>query len=73
MSDKAYQSKSTGGASGTFQGQTGMRLESTDYGQAAMILDVTGRLASRSQGRTRPTVAWGGKPPSEQTDYVDRD
>jgi len=71
--DKQYTSKSTGGASGSFQGQYGMRLESTDPGQTAMLLDVTGtlkRLNMPQSGRVK--VQWLGKPPSEQIDYVNR-
>ena len=72
--DKQYTSKSTGGASGSFQGQYAMRLESTDPGQTAMLLDVTGTLKQLNEAR-RPKirVQWLGKPPSEQIDYVDRD
>ena len=46
--DKQYQQKMTGRASAAFQGQTAMNLSSSDYGQTAMFLDVTGRLAERS-------------------------
>jgi len=50
-----------------------MRLESTDPGQTAMLLDVTGtlkRLNMPQSGRVK--VQWLGKPPSEQIDYVNR-
>jgi len=76
--DQLLQSKSTGGSSGSFQGQTGQVLSSTQYGQTAMLLDVTGLLAKRSKeaetGQKRVAgVSWLGLPPSEQTDYEDRD
>lgn len=74
MADQLYTSKSTGGASGTFQGQTGMYLESTIYGQTAMRLDWSGCL--QAIGGPERKVAggfWLGKPPSKQTDYSDRD
>ena len=72
--DKQYTSKSTGGASGSFQGQYAMRFESTDPGQTAMLLDVTGTLKMLNEARRpRIQVQWLGKPPSEQIDYVDRD
>lgn len=47
--DQLFQSKSTGRASGSFQGQTAMILSSTQYGQTAMLLDVTGNLAALNQ------------------------
>lgn len=76
--NQLLQSKSTGGASGAFQGQTAMWLNSTQYGQTAMVLDVTGRLAGQVKAmadgaRPKAGVTWLGRPPSEQTDYVDRD
>jgi hypothetical protein len=72
--DKQYTSKSTGGASGSFQGQYGMRLESTDPGQTAMLLDLTGTLKQLNEARApKIQLQWLGKRPSEQTDYVDRD
>jgi hypothetical protein len=44
LSDKTYQSKSTGGASGNFIGSSGLRLDFTEYGQMAMAVDVSGCL-----------------------------
>jgi hypothetical protein len=72
--DHQYNSKSTGGASGSFTGQFAMRLESTSPGQTAMLLDLTGTLKQLNEAR-RPQiqVSWLGKRPSEQTNYVDRD
>lgn len=63
--DKAYQTKMTGRASGQFQGQTGQGLASTDFGQMAMRLDITGRLSQQDQdallGRRRvATIKWIG-------------
>jgi hypothetical protein len=76
--DQIFQSKSTGGASGSFQGQTAMVFSSTQYGQTAMALDVTGKLAGRNKevldgSRKKATVSWLGLPPSEQLDVEDRD
>jgi hypothetical protein len=60
--DQALKSKSTGGASGTFQGRDGMVLTGTDYGRTACALDVTGQLARRSkeveEGGRRRAVAF---------------
>ncbi len=73
QSDKAFMSKSTGGASASYQGQTGMYFESTLYGQTAMRLDPSGCL--QAAGGKEIQVAsgfWLGRPPSAQTDYRDR-
>ena len=70
MSDQTYANKSTGGASGTFHGQTGKYLEATKYGQMALQLDTAGCLA-----RGTPTTAeawWGGKDTQDQLDYDER-
>lgn len=69
--DKPYQSKSTGGASASFQGQTGMRLETTHYGQTAMNVDYSGCLENinkRQFGRS----AWLGKPANSQLSWDQR-
>lgn len=62
--DKDYQSKSANGASGSFEGQTGLALQATHYGQTAMLLDVTGKLTKRNlesqQGKRVATVTWLG-------------
>ena len=47
QADPMFQSKSTGGASGSFQGQTGTGLDGTKFGQQALRLDVTNWLARR--------------------------
>jgi len=80
--DQLLQSKSTGAASGSFQGQTGMVLNSTQYGQTAMMLDVTGNLAKRSKEVEEGTVhsaklIWMGTPvdslrPCPPVDFNDR-
>jgi hypothetical protein len=58
--DQPYTSKSTNGASGSFQGQYGMHLERTMYGQDAIVMDVSGKLATLGK-RTRARLIWGGK------------
>jgi hypothetical protein len=74
VSDKGYSSRSTEGASGAFDGQTAMYLESTLYGQTALRLDSSGCLeaAGGAGGIKTAGAGWMGRPPSEQTDYVDR-
>jgi hypothetical protein len=72
--DPQYTSRSTGGASGNFQGQFKTGLESSKWGQHAMVLDVTGTLRNLNDGKqAAPTLTWLGLAPSEQTDYIDRD
>lgn len=73
MSDQTYAGKSTGGASGSFQGQTGMRLEATKYGQMALSIDHSGCLAKIANKSNRIRFGWAGKVPSEQIDYDERD
>ena len=60
-----YKSEKIGDASATYQGQTEMYLESSRYGQTAMLMDVTGKLAERNrkakdQPKT-PSIFWAGK------------
>ncbi|MCK9570503.1 hypothetical protein M0R72_16265 [Candidatus Pacearchaeota archaeon] len=71
--DQQYASESRGGASASYQGQFGMGLDSTRWGQTAKILDVTGYLANLGKAKTEVDLFWMGLPPSEQTDYEDRD
>lgn len=71
MSDLMYSQKSTGGASATFQGQTGMGLSSTLYGQQAMIVDTSGCLAERNKemldgSKKKVQMVWLGKDPPDQ-------
>lgn len=70
--DQLYKSKQTGRASATFQGETKMGLDSTQYGQTAKSLDPSGCLASLSEGSKRAQLVWLGLAPSSQTDYRDR-
>jgi len=72
--DQITQSKNTGGASGSFQGQTAMVLMGTQYGQTACMLDSTGYLAKRSKEvetgqRRMATISWLGEDPDNQTPY----
>lgn len=60
LKDPQFRSKSTGGASGQFQGQSGMGLDATDWGQQAKLLDYTGTLNSLATGRARVGAAWLG-------------
>lgn len=54
-----------------FQGVTGMRFDSTYYGQTALSLDYTGCLRAITSGK-RGRVLWLGRRPTEQTPYEDR-
>lgn len=69
--DQLYQTKSTGKANATFQGQTQMGFESTQYGRAAMDMDYSRVLAALNKGGIM-RMTWLGKNPSDQIDYSDR-
>lgn len=68
--DQLRSQKQTGRASATFQGKTGMHLESTQYGQMAMLLDVTGTLAELNKntkdGKPSASLMWLGSDHSLQ-------
>jgi len=74
--DQQFSQESKGKTSGTYQGKTGMGLSSTQWGQAAMTLDLTGELAKLDQqsdeGKKKASMVWLGKNPTSQTDYADR-
>jgi hypothetical protein len=74
--DQPFAASSTGAqgsmAQATYQGKTGMYLEATKYGQMAISLDPTGLLVTLGK-RLVARCHWLGRPPSEQTDYVNRD
>jgi hypothetical protein len=66
-SDPIAQSRSTGKASGQFQGQTGMGFDSTKYGQEAKRLDTSGLLVRLDQPlRPKASCTWLGKQPRDQ-------
>lgn len=69
--DQGYKGRSTADASGQFQGETGMSLEATGYGQDAMLLDVSGSLSIFNK-RKIASLTWLGKPPSQQIPYTQR-
>lgn len=79
ISDRPYSSRSTEGASGNFQGQTGMGLQHNSYGQAALVADTSGCLAAIASaaaggvGRATARGFWLGKRPSEQIPWWLRD
>lgn len=73
LRDPAYHEKKTGDASAVFYGKTEMGLDYTPYGQQAKMLDETGFLDSLNRQKHKVSLDWLGLPPSDQTDYVDRD
>lgn len=68
-----YASEGRAGANAGYQGQYGMHLDRNMYGQNALMLDSSGYLRRMSEGVVECSLDWGGLPPSEQTDYRDRD
>lgn len=73
--DQFFASKSTGGASGSFQGQTAMILSSSYYGQTALLLDHSGCLAKRNlealEGKRTADIQWLGSTGDESRAYDD--
>jgi hypothetical protein len=69
--DQFYTSKSTSGASGSFQGQFTEGLKSSHYGQSAMAMDPSGCLRALTTG-ARASATWLGKPKSSQLSAEDR-
>ena len=49
ISDPGYSSRTTASASGAFLGQATMTLKATRFGQQALLLDSTNRLAKRDK------------------------
>lgn len=74
LSDPAYKTRTTGRSSGSFEGETGMYLEGTKYGQQAMVLDYTSCLKSIGKPNGGEVGGiWLGLRPSEQTEVWNRD
>ena len=71
MADPMYTSRTTGKASGAFQGQTQMGLDYSPYGQMAKRLDWSGCLEALDK-RKFVGAAWLGRNRVSQTDYDDR-
>jgi hypothetical protein len=72
-SDNKPANKSTSGASGSYQGQTGKGIEGTTYGLGALESDPSGCLRGILLPGQKVGAFWLGKSPSAQTDYDDRD
>ena len=71
QSDQPYIQKSTGESSATFQGKSGLKLDSNKYGQTATVLDSSGYLTSLNSTFTVDAF-WLGKPVSQQIPYDQR-
>lgn len=71
-SDPTTASESTLGRSGQKHGQTAMDLDASFYGQRAKGLDPSGSCLISIMKGQRASMAWGGRAPSEQTDFADR-
>ncbi len=66
-----FTSKSTVSASGSFQGQTAMRLDASQYGQTAQMLDPSGCLTAITN-KSRAGMTWLGKVGNEQLTAEER-
>lgn len=59
--DPRRTSETAGSVSGSYEGQTGMALDWSRYGQMAQLLDTTGTLRGLSKGvTTKASVTWLG-------------
>jgi len=67
LRDQPFMSKNTGRSGATFQGEMGKYFELNYYGQAALMMDTTGRLRTYQEQKTRAKVLWLG------TNYKDHD
>lgn len=71
QSDRPYSSTMTDRAQASYQGKTGMGLDSSHYGQTAINLDVSFCLSQINKQR-RATASWLGKRPADATPYENR-
>ena len=71
MSRQNVASQNTAGAGGTYQGQTGMGIQASKYGQTALMIDYSGCLLAIAE-RKMASMGWLGKVPSDQIDIQDR-
>ncbi len=69
--DPGYNSRSTAGGSGAFNGQTTTGLGSTRFGVAALKMDTSGCLSLLDKRAVAGGV-WLGKTQSEQTTFEER-
>lgn len=73
VSDKPYQSRSTGSGSGSFSGQTGMGWDSTLYGQMLKRIDPTGYFQAQDDGGVvEATAEWLGTAGSDKQTWHQR-
>lgn len=73
VSDRPFAEEWTGKAKAVYQGKTDTGLNSSHYGQAAVLLDASGYLASIADGTRRTaSLAWLGKTASEELSYDER-
>ena len=70
--DPGYTEKESHKSRGVHTGQFGMGLRKTRFGQDAITMDPHQVLDALDRGAVA-SITWLGLPPSEQTDYVDRD
>lgn len=71
QSHQQAKSASNLGASASFRGNDGKYLENNNYGQMALMLDPTGKLAEIQEGNPYE-CGWLGTPTGNQRDWYDR-
>lgn len=72
LMDPGYTARSTLSASGSFEGQTKMRLEGTKFGQLALTLDPSGCVELINNPSKQAGVTWLGKPARDAKTYEER-
>lgn len=71
MSDQVSAEGKSGERWYKYQGQTGMMLDASKYGQTAKLLDYSGSLAAL-QGRKVAALNWLGKTTGEKLEFEER-
>lgn len=72
LPDPRESSRSEVGASMSFEGQLGKKLELNRYGHMALVLDITGALAALGSETPKASLTFGGKIERERIPYWQR-
>lgn len=67
--DQVTSEETIGQARAKYQGQTGLGLDNSKYGQMAKSLDPTGYLKSLDKIKVTKKIVWGGKSIKNQIPY----
>lgn len=67
MRDPRTSDERAGPVAARYQSAVALRLNTSHYGQMAMVLDTSGLLSLLSKSRRPASVTWLGTPPENQT------